>query len=258
MIEDLSMGELQLKKLRKEFGGLVAVNDFDLEIEAGEIRGLIGPNGSGKTTLFNLISGFLPATSGGIMWRGNNITGKPTHKIVQQGITRTFQLTKLLTDMSALQNVVVACYRQSGAGFLEQFFGAKSMGGSEDRIEKKALDLLKLVDIESRKDELAGALPHGYQRALNIAIALATEPKLLLLDEPATGMNPVETEKLMGTIKMLRDEMGIAIFLVEHDMKSIMANCDKVTVMSFGVKIAEGTPEEVSRNEEVIEAYIGQ
>ena len=252
------MGELQLKKLRKEFGGLVAVNDIDLEIETGEIRGLIGPNGSGKTTLFNLISGFLPPTSGTVTWRGVKINGKPTHKIVRQGITRTFQLTKLLKDMTALQNVVVACYLHSEMGLMERLFGAKSMGGSEDEIEAKALELLRLVDIEGVKDELAGALPHGYQRALNIAIALATGAKLLLLDEPATGMNPVETEKLMEIIKMLRDEKGITIFLVEHDMKAVMANCDKITVMNFGVKIAEGSPEEVSRNEEVIEAYLGQ
>jgi branched-chain amino acid transport system ATP-binding protein len=252
------MGELQLKKLRKEFGGLVAVNDIDLDIEAGEIRGLIGPNGSGKTTLFNLISGFLPPTGGSVTWRGKNITGQPTHKIVWQGITRTFQLTKLLKDMTTLQNVVIACYLHSEMGFFERIFGAKSKGEAEDIIEKKALDLLKLAGIDNIKDELAGALPHGYQRALNIAMALATKPKLLLLDEPATGMNPVETEKLMRTIKLLRDEKGITIFLVEHDMKAVMANCDKITVMNFGVKIAEGSPEEVSRNEEVIEAYLGR
>jgi branched-chain amino acid transport system ATP-binding protein len=252
------MGELRLKKLRKEFGGLVAVNDIDLEIEAGEIRGLIGPNGSGKTTLFNLISGFLSPTSGSVTWRGKNITGQPTYKIVSQGITRTFQLTKLISDMTALENLVIACYLHSKLGFLERIFGAKVKGEAEDTVEKKALDLLKLVGIEKVKDELAGALPHGFQRALNIAIALATEPKLLLLDEPATGMNPVETEKLMKIIKSLRDENGITILLVEHDMKAVMANCDKITVMSFGVKIAEGSPEEVSRNEEVIEAYLGR
>jgi branched-chain amino acid transport system ATP-binding protein len=252
------MGELQLKKLRKEFGGLVAVNDIDLDIEAGEIRGLIGPNGSGKTTLFNLISGFLAPTSGSVTWRGKNITGQPTYKIVSQGITRTFQLTKLIADMTALENLVIACYLHSELGFLERIFGTKVKGEAEDTIETKALDLLKLVGIEKVKDELAGALPHGFQRALNIAIALATEPKLLLLDEPATGMNPVETEKLMKLIKSLRDEKGITILLVEHDMKAVMANCDKLTVMSFGVKIAEGSPEEVSRNEEVIEAYLGR
>lgn len=252
------MGELRLKKLRKEFGGLVAVNDIDLDIEAGEIRGLIGPNGSGKTTLFNLISGFLPPTSGSVTWRGKNITGQPTYKIVSQGITRTFQLTKLIKDMTALENLVIACYLHSELGFLERIFGTKVKGEAEDTIETKALDLLKLVGIEKVKDELAGALPHGFQRALNIAIALATEPKLLLLDEPATGMNPVETEKLMKLIKSLRDEKGITILLVEHDMKAVMANCDKLTVMSFGVKIAEGSPEEVSRNEEVIEAYLGR
>lgn len=252
------MEELRLKKLRKEFGGLVAVNDIDLDIEAGEIRGLIGPNGSGKTTLFNLISGFLPPTSGSVTWRGKNITGLPTYKIVSHGITRTFQLTKLIADMTALENVVIASYLHSELGFMERIFGAKAKGENVDIIEKKALELLQLVGIERVKDELAGALPHGFQRALNIAIALATRPKLLLLDEPATGMNPVETEKLMKTIKSLRDEKGITILLVEHDMKAVMANCDKLTVMSFGVKIAEGSPEEVSRNEEVIEAYLGR
>ena len=252
------MGELQLIKLRKQFGGLVAVNDVNIDIEPGEIRGLIGPNGSGKTTLFNLISGFLPPTGGSISWQGKEITGQPAHTIVKLGITRTFQLTRLLKESTVLQNVAIACYLHSGLKFWERLFGTMAKSGAGDGIEKKAVELLKLVGIDNVKNELAGALPHGYQRALNIAIALATEPELLLLDEPATGMNPVETEQLMRTIKMLRDEMGITIFLVEHDMKAVMTNCDKITVMSFGVKIAEGTPEEVSRNEEVIEAYLGQ
>ena len=253
------MGELQIHKLRKAFGGLIAVNDFDLDIKAGEIRGLIGPNGSGKTTLFNLISGFMPPTSGSITWCGNNITGQPAHKIVSQGITRTFQLTKLLNDMTALENVVIARYLHAEMGILERIFGARpKKGEARDTVEEKAVELLKLVGIEKVKDELAGSLPHGYQRSLNIAIALATDPKLLLLDEPATGMNPVETEQLMRIVKSLRDEKGITILLVEHDMKAVMANCDKITVMSFGVKICEGSPEDVSCNEEVIEAYLGQ
>lgn len=252
------MGALTLTKLRKEFGGLVAIDDLDMDIEEGEIRGLIGPNGSGKTTLFNLISGFLPPTNGSVTWRGEEITGYPTHKIVSQGITRTFQLTKLIKDMTALENVVIACYLHSQMGFWQRFFGAASKGRVEDTIEKKAMGLLGLVGIEKMKDEPAGAMPHGYQRALNIAIALATEPKLLLLDEPAAGLNPVETESLMRTIRSLRDEKGITILLVEHDMKAIMANCDKLTVMSFGVKIAEGSPDAVCCNEEVIEAYLGR
>ncbi|MCK4817596.1 ABC transporter ATP-binding protein, partial [bacterium] len=230
----------------------------DLELEQGEIRGLIGPNGSGKTTLFNLISGFLPPTRGKVKWQGKDITGNPTHRIVKEGIARTFQLTKLLKDMTALQNVIIGCHLHVGMGFIEQIFSAAARVEKQSGIREKALALLELIGIENVKDELAGSLPHGYQRALNIAIALATDPKLLLLDEPTTGMNPVETEKLMGTIKLLRDEKDITIFLVEHDMKAVMRYCDKITVMSFGVKIAEGSPEEVSSNEEVIEAYLGR
>ena len=252
------MSELQLHKLRKEFGGLVAVNDIDLEIEAGEIRGLIGPNGSGKTTLFNLISGFLPPTSGNVIWRETDITGKPTHRIVKAGVARTFQLTKLLLDMTVLQNVEICCYMHSGIGFWKQLFGANAIKKKNGRVTEKAMSILQLLGIEHVKDELVGSLPHGYQRALNIATALTTEPDLLLLDEPTTGMNPVETENLMRIIKALRDEKGITLFLVEHDMKAVMRNCDKITVMSFGVKIAEGTPEEVVSNQEVIEAYLGQ
>jgi len=252
------MSLLKLKGLGKEFGGLVAVNDIDLELEQGEIRGLIGPNGSGKTTLFNLISGFLPPTRGKVKWQGKDITGNPTHRIVKEGIARTFQLTKLLKDMTALQNVIIGCHLHVGMGFIEQIFSAAARVEKQSGIREKALALLELIGIENVKDELAGSLPHGYQRALNIAIALATDPKLLLLDEPTTGMNPVETEKLMGTIKLLRDEKDITIFLVEHDMKAVMRYCDKITVMSFGVKIAEGSPEEVSSNEEVIEAYLGR
>jgi len=252
------MSNLKLNKLRKEFGGLVAVNDIDLEIEAGEIRGLIGPNGSGKTTLFNLISGFMPPTAGSVLWGGKDITGKPAHKIVREGITRTFQLTKLLKEMTALQNVIIGCYRQSGTGIFQQFLPSRAKNQMDDGVNEKALDLLRLIGIENVKDELAGSLPHGYQRALNIAVALATEPRFLLLDEPTTGMNPVETERLMKIIKKLRDDKGITLFLVEHDMKAVMTNCDKITVMSFGVKIAEGTPKEVGSNEEVIEAYLGR
>lgn len=252
------MKKLELKGLRKEFGGLVAVNDIDLVLEEGELRGLIGPNGSGKTTLFNLISGFLPPTRGKVLWEGRDITKKPAHRIVKEGITRTFQLTRLLADMTALQNIIIGCHLHIGMGSFEQVFGVSGRREKEKAIREKALGILEMMGIEQMKDELAGALPHGYQRALNIAIALATEPKLLLLDEPTTGMNPVETEELMRKVKRLRDDRGITIILVEHDMKAVMGNCDKITVMSFGVKIAEGTPEEVSNTEEVIEAYLGR
>jgi len=249
---------LELKSLRKQFGGLVAVNDIDLDLEEGELRGLIGPNGSGKTTLFNLISGFLQPTKGKVIWRGKDITGKPVHNIVKEGVVRTFQLTTLLKDMTALQNVVIGCHLHVEMGLFKQVFGAARKREKEKALVERVIDLLKTMGIEGVKDELAGALPHGYQRVLNIVIAMASKPKLLLLDEPTTGMNPVETQELMDRIKMLRDEMGITIILVEHDMKAVMGNCKKISVLDFGKKIAEGSPEDVSRNEEVIEAYLGR
>jgi len=252
------MAILELRGLRKQFGGLVAVNDIDLDLEEGEIRGLIGPNGSGKTTLFSLISGFLRPTRGKIIWRGKDITQKPVHSIVKEGIARTFQLTTLLKDMTALQNIVIGFHLHTEMGLFEQVFGGSGRRKKERAIVKKAEDLLHTMGIGNIKDELAGALPHGYQRELNIAVSLASNPSLLLLDEPTTGMNPVETQGLMDKIMKLRDERGTTIILVEHDMKAVMGTCKKITVLDFGKKIAEGTPEEVSKNEEVIEAYLGR
>jgi branched-chain amino acid transport system ATP-binding protein len=253
---------LKLVGLRKQFGELVAVNDIDLTVEEGEIRGLIGPNGSGKTTLFNLITGFIRPTRGKVIWHGRDITGQSPHAIVKKGIARTFQLTTLFKDMTALQNVVIACNLHAEIGLFQQFFravGIRKLGirRKERAIEEKAVGLLETVGIADVKDEIAGELPHGHQRALGIAIALATESKLLLLDEPVTGMNPIETRDVMDKIKMLR-ERGITILLVEHDMRAVMTTCGKITVMNFGKKIAEGTPEELSKHKEVIEAYLGK
>jgi len=249
---------LELRGLRKQFGGLVAVNDVDLDVEEGEIRGLIGPNGSGKTTLFGLISGFLPPTRGKVIWRGKDITGKPVHSIVKEGVVRTFQLTTLLKDMTALQNVIIGCHLHIEMGLFTQVFGTARRRERESAVKEKAVGLLRTMGIEGIKDEPAQALPHGHQRLLSIAIALASEPKLLLFDEPSTGMNPVETQELMDKIKMLRDERGITIILVEHDMKAVMGTCENITVLNFGEKIAEGTPEEVGKSEEVIDAYLGR
>ncbi len=252
------MNILELRGLRKEFGGLVAVNDLDLDLEEGEIRGLIGPNGSGKTTLFGLISGFLHPTKGQVIWKGKDITKKPVHSRVKEGVVRTFQLTTLLNDMTALQNVVIGCHLHNRMGLFMQVFSSARKHRNDKVVEERAVGLLKTMGIESVKNELAGALPHGYQRLLNIVIPLACKPKLLLLDEPSTGMNPVETQELMDRIKMLRDEMGITSIVVEHDMKAVMGTCDKITVLDFGKKIAEGSPEEISKNEKVIEAYLGR
>ncbi len=251
------MAILELVGLSKHFGSLQAVDNIDLAIEEGEIRGLIGPNGAGKTTLFNLITGFLRPTRGKIMWQGKDISKLPPETIIAKGIGRTFQLTTLYKEMTALENANIAFHLQLEAGLFQQLFGTRKEREEERVIKEKAIALLESVGIADIKDEIAGELPHGHQRALGIAIALATKPKLLLLDEPVTGMNPTETADMMKTIKTLRD-MGTTMLIVEHDMKAVMGTCDRLTVMSFGKKIAEGTPKEVSKNKEVLEAYLGK
>jgi len=254
----------EVRGLVKKFGKLVAVDDIDLSSEEGEIRGLIGPNGSGKTTIFNLISGFLRPTKGKIIWRGKDITGLPPHKIVKEGIVRTFQLPTLLDDMTVLQNIKIGCYRLTRMSLFEQLWCTTKRcvrtyeGEKEGVVEEKSVDILKFIGMEGVKDELAGVLPHGLRKLLQLGIALACEPKLILLDEPIEGMNPIEIEELMNKVKMLRDERGITVIIVEHNVKVIMGSCEKITVINFGKKIAEGTPKEVIKNKEVIKAYIGR
>lgn len=250
------MAILQTVRLRKKFGQLVAVSDIDLSIEEGELRGLIGPNGSGKTTLFNLITGFLRPEKGKVIWQGQDITKLSPHARAERGLVRTFQITTMFKEMTALQNVVLACHLHTGMRPLKQFFRGPRIRKMEKAVEERALDLLETMGISHVKDELAGGLPHGYQEALALAMATATEPKLLLLDEPVTGMNPVETSEIMQRIKRL-NERGVTILVVDHDMRAIMGTCRKITVMNFGEKIAEGLPEEVSKNEAVMEAYLG-
>jgi len=251
------VGILELSGLVKNFGSLVAVNNFDLSIDEGEMRGLIGPNGSGKTTVFNLITGFIRPTRGKVMWQGHDITNQSPDAIAKKGIARTFQLTTLFKDMTALQNVVIASHLHTETGLCQQFSRTARARKKEREIEERAVCLLETMGIADVKDEIAGELPHGHQRALGIAIVLATEPRLLLLDEPVSGMNLTETRDTMDRIKMLRDR-GITILLVEHDMRAVMHTCEKITAMNFGEKIAEGTPEEISRHEELIEAYLGK
>jgi len=252
-----NMAILELIGLGKNFGQNVAVNAIDMSIDEGEIRGLIGPNGSGKTTLFNMITGFLNPTKGRIIWKGTDITGAPPHVVTKLGLGRTFQLTTLFRDMTVLQNVIMAHHLHIRTSLWHQFLKSDESRQEEEEIEGMSLALLEKMGIETRKNEIAGELPHGYQVALGIANALATDPKIILLDEPVGGMNPVETDETMQRVKTLRDE-GITVFLVEHDMRAVMSTCDKITCINFGNKIAEGSPQMVCSHSEVIEAYLGE
>lgn len=249
------MALLELKGVTKYFGGLAAVSDFDMDVNEGEIRALIGPNGAGKTTVYNLITGFYPVTQGKITYNGEEVTGLKPHQIAKKGLVRTFQATNILfADHTVLQGMMVARHLHAGMNFATKFLGTAWKIEAEN--EKKCLEILDSLGLTSSKNELALNLPHGYQRALGVALAMATEPKLLMLDEPVTGMNPTETEHFMGLIRKVRDR-GVTVLLVEHDMKAVMGISDQITVLSFGKKLAEGTPKEVQTNKEVIEAYLG-
>jgi branched-chain amino acid transport system ATP-binding protein len=248
---------LELVNLSKDFGKLRAVDNVSMRIEKGEIRGLIGPNGSGKTTVFNLITGFLRPTQGRVIWQGENIAGQMPHVIARKGIIRTFQLTSIYADLTALQNVIMGSHLRTGMGLLEQYWGSKRAHEKERAIEGHALSLLELMGLKEEKDRIAGELPGGTQKILAIAVALAGGPHLLLLDEPLAGLNTGEKTIVMDKIKVLR-ERGITILIVEHDMKAIMNTCDRVTVINFGEKITEGTPSEVSHDKSTIKAYLGK
>jgi len=249
------MALLELRGVTKYFGGLAAVSGFDMDVNEGEIRALIGPNGAGKTTMYNLITGFYPITEGQITYDGEVITGLKPHQIAKRGLVRTFQAAEILfVDHTVLQGMMVARHLHAGLGSVKMFL--RPTKGREEENEKRCLEMLEFFGLEQFKDELAVNLPHGHQRALGVALAMAAEPRLLCLDEPVTGMNPTETEHFVGLIKKMRDR-GVTILLVEHDMKVVMGISDQITVLSFGRKLTEGTPQEIARNPEVIEAYLG-
>jgi len=246
---------LETKGLTKHFGGLAAVSQLDMHVNQGEIVGLIGPNGAGKTTVFNLITGFVRPTSGKVLFDGHDITAKKPHLIAETGIGRTFQLAYLFPDFTVLENVVASFYLYPRSGFWEALFNTPAYHKKEEYISNRAREILQFVGLDKVKDELAKNLPHGHQKVLGVARALAIKPKLLLLDEPIAGMTRDEIVFSLGVFDKIRSQ-GITILLVEHNME-FMSLCDRVIVLNFGHKIAEGSSEGVRQNEDVIQAYFG-
>jgi branched-chain amino acid transport system ATP-binding protein len=244
--------------LSKSFRGLQALVDYELRLAPRTIHGVIGPNGAGKTTLFHLLSGFLRPTAGTIAFDGRDITGSAAFKVSRLGIGRTFQNIRLFGELSVLDNVKVALQRQSGQSFAATLLSSPSFRRSEQELDDRALDLLELFGLASQRHRTARNLPYGDQRRLEIARAVGTQPKLLLLDEPNAGMNPIETQELLGLIRRLRDELGITIVLVAHDIPLVMNLCDRIQVLNYGRLIAEGDPAAVRGNRDVIAAYLGQ
>ena len=249
---------LEVKNLGISFGGLKAVDSFDLTVEKGELYGLIGPNGAGKTTVFNLLTGVYTPNEGRITLNGTNITGKKTTDICHSGIARTFQNIRLFKNLSVLDNVKVGLHNQFKYSTLEGIFRLPRYYKIEKQMNERAIELLKVFDLDQEKDFLASNLPYGKQRKLEIARALATNPSLLLLDEPAAGMNPNETKELMDTIRFVRDSFDMTILLIEHDMKLVAGICEKLTVLNFGQVLAMGNTSEVLNNPAVITAYLGE
>ena len=243
-----------VRDLTRRFGGLFAVSDLSFAVEEGEIRGLIGPNGAGKTTTFNVISGFYPPSEGRVLFLGDDVSGLPTNAIAARGLVRTFQATTLFQELSVLENVLVGCHLKARTDPFRALLGTDR--AREEAARGRALEILEFFGLAERREEPGMSLPHGLQRALGMAVAFAADPKLLLLDEPFTGMNPEETGRMMDIVRKVRDR-GVTILLVEHDMQAVMGLCDRITVLNFGRLLCEGSPGEVRRHPEVIEAYLG-
>ena len=261
LIREQDMGKLPVLDVRNlgiDFGGLTAVDGFNITIGPTEISGLIGPNGAGKTTIFNLLTGVYQPTRGSVLINGIDIKGMPTHKVNKLGIARTFQNIRLFSEMTALDNVKVGMHNEIDCSFLASLFHTRSYKKAEEKANARAMELLDFMGLADVADVKAGSLPYGVQRRLEIVRALASNPSIILLDEPAAGMNPSETTELMHQIRRIRDTFNIAIFLIEHDMNLVMNVCEAIAVVNYGRLIAKGTPEEIRENPAVIEAYLGK
>lgn len=247
---------LEVTELSKRFGGLAAVSDFSFYVNKGEVLGLVGPNGAGKTTVFNLITGFLSLTSGEILFKGAKIIDLRPDQIARKGIVRSWQQMSLFGDMTTLENVIAGLHLYIRSGFWQAIFNTPSVRKEEVVVRQKATEIVEYVGLAPFENELARNLPHGYQRMLGVAIALAASPELLLLDEPFAGLSPVEATAMSGQLGRIR-ERGITLMLVEHNMKVVMNFCERIIVLNFGRQIAEGLPHEIRENKDVIEAYLG-
>jgi branched-chain amino acid transport system ATP-binding protein len=248
---------LEVRNLSKFFGGLAAIRDLDLQIFDSEILGVIGPNGAGKTTLFNVISGFYAANRGKVIFDGHDITGLKAHQVANVGVSRTFQASNLFMSLSVLDNVFTCYHMSYRTRIWKRFLHTPSAIEEERQLKKGAVEILEFMGLDPLRDELASKLTHGQQRALGICMALATNPKLLLLDEPVTGMNPAETQTMLNLIGRIRNR-GMTIAIVEHNMQAVMNLCDRIVVLNHGQKIAEGPHKEIIENKDVIEAYLGK